>query len=110
MFTVTEKAVRPNGPKDRCFYCRSKIGETHGPECVMVSKTVKVRMTIEYYITVPSFWDKEVVERHRNESSWCASNALDELEKLWEENGKCICDFTKFKYIGEESHPFLDEE
>lgn len=62
-------------------------------------KTVIVRMTVEYPVDVPSDWEKYDIEFHRNEGSWCASNAIDELQEL----GDCICSYTEFAYVGVET-------
>lgn len=101
---VTTKAMRPASKGVCCFYCGQGVGEDHKPECVMIQKKVKVRMVVEYFASVPAHWDKHMIEFHRNESSWCASNALDELNKL-----DCICQNTNFEYLGEDSEPYLDE-
>ena len=68
-------------------------------------------MTVEYEIEVPADWDAAQIEFHRNESSWCSNNAIQELEKLFgRDDVPCICDATTFKYVGNESEPQLDEK
>lgn len=108
MFKVTEKAKRPAGRAGVCTYCKEPINGFHKDDCVLISKKVKVRMTVEYEIEVPASWDAEMVEYHRNEGSWCADNAIDELEAVAERNG-CLCDICRFEYVGNESDPFLSE-
>ena len=108
-YKVTKKAMRPVSNVEGCFYCGSSIGSYHKDSCVLVSKRVKVKATIEYEIEVPNSWSKKDVEFHRNEGSWCASNMLGEMKKLEEKEG-CLCQFTKFEYIGDTSKSFLDED
>lgn len=66
-------------------------------------KTAKVRMVVEYDVWVPDSWDKHDVEFHRNEGSWCADNAIEELQGL--SGAKCLCSRAKFEClsVGEES-------
>jgi hypothetical protein len=68
------------------------------------TRTVIVRMTVEYPVEVPADWDSHMIEFHRNDSSWCASNALNELEELYgcENFDSCMCNgSTKFEYVRE---------
>ena len=108
-FIVTKKAQRPAGRAGECFYCGQAIGERHRDDCVLVQKRVKVRMIVEYEVDVPAFWDKERIEFHRNDGSWCADNALAELRKLSKQDG-CLCAKTAYQYIGGDSDPFLREK
>ena len=48
----------------------------------------------------PSDWDDDMIEFHLNESSWCCSNLISELEKYDEKNG-CICSICEAKVIEE---------
>lgn len=96
IFTVTAKAMRPALSEQVCFYCRQPIGSTHAENCVLVVKTVTVKMEVEYEVEVPAHWDAKDVEFHRNDSSWCMSNALRELLKI---NDGCHCARTKFTFI-----------
>jgi hypothetical protein len=61
-------------------------------------------MTVEYEIEVPAYWDKHAIEFHRNESSWCAGNALDELKAI---NDGCLCPVTEYEYIEDAGEPYL---
>lgn len=98
---IVEKDTRPEGDI-KCFYCSQPVGKPHKDDCVIWTREVVVRMTVEYAIEVPHFWDKEMIEFHRNDSSWCANNALDELAEL--ENGNhCLCPVAKFEYVREKS-------
>jgi len=107
-FYVTEKAMRPASDKRRCFYCLAPIGDEHKQDCVLVKKKVTVQMKISYEITVPASWEKHQIEFQRNDGSWCADNAISELEEIAEKEG-CLCNRAEFEYIGGDSKPFLDE-
>ena len=105
MYIVTKKAERPRFPNSgECFYCQQKIGQLHKDDCVLIKKKVKVRMIVDYEIEVPAHWDKRQIEFHRNQGSWCFSNALDELAEY-----ECICDFTKFELLEDSNIYCLDE-
>lgn len=94
----------------RCFYCRQPIGAAHKHDCVLIQKRVKVRMIIEYEVDVPSTWDGDMVEFHRNESSWCAGNAIAELEDRFGGDGQsCGCGAIEFDYVEDTSGPFVAE-
>lgn len=105
---VSPLAMRPASDKKQCFYCQQPIGAEHKDDCVLLRKKVKVRMTVEYEVSVPAHWQKSDVEFHRNDGSWCADNALDELKKLSESEG-CLCHAASFEYLGDASGPYLDE-
>lgn len=109
-FIVTEKSQRP-AQKDlgKCFYCHQPIGSEHKSDCVLIMKKVKVRMTIEYEVEVPADWSKEMVEFHRNESSWCAGNAIAELESLGDGN-ECLCGVATFECLDDNGEAYLSEK
>lgn len=97
-----ENGPRPAGKQTECFYCHKQIGEQHEWECVLRERRVIVRMTTEYEIDVQESWTKENIEFHRNDSSWCATNALDELVAIYQDSEtKCMCPSTSFEYIRE---------
>ncbi len=119
-----DEGIRPAGKQDRCFYCHNKIGELHGIECVTVEKKVKYEVYLQerpennspeklvghFTRNDPFFWSSYDCDFHKNESSWCASNAVDDIEwidpKFEEElaaNVKkfgynCECSFLRFEY------------
>lgn len=98
-WTVTkENGPLPAGKPDECFYCGQPLGAQHAAECVCRTRTVIVRATIEYEVTVPSFWDRAQIHFHRNEGSWCSNNMLNELDEL---NRDCLCRYVKWEYVGE---------
>ena len=105
---VRNFAIRPAGPSDKCFYCRKELDEQHKLDCVIRTRTVVVRATIEYVVNVPEFWTPEDIERHRNESSWCALNGVNELDELHDRTGTCFCGRTHYQYVREATEQ--DEE
>jgi hypothetical protein len=108
-FIVSEDAMRPASDKKRCFYCQQAIGQEHKPDCVLIVKTVTVRMTVEYDIRVPHLWTKELIEYGRNKGTWCANNALDELREMSKHSCLCFCGNTHFECINPDGAPFLKE-
>ena len=108
-FIVTKAAMRPASKRERCFYCQQSIGQEHEPDCVLIKKTIKIRAVIEYEVDVPHFWDKQAVEFHRNESSWCCSNILDELKEI-DKDGQCLCGIVEFECLGADGEPILKEK
>jgi len=108
-FIVTEKAQRPARMDGTCFYCSSKIGEAHKNDCILIQKTVKVRAVIDYEIQVPADWGKYQIEFHRNESSWCADNALEEMKAYGEAHG-CLCGHIKYECLSDDGEAFLSED
>lgn len=105
-WTVGEYSVRPAGKPDECFYCEAKVGEQHKPNCVIRKKTIVTRLTIDFVDSVPENWDKDVIDFHYNDSSWCASNILNRLEER--DNFRCLCDVASFEYLRDASEK--DEE
>lgn len=96
-FVVSVKAMRPASDKRECFYCQQPIGENHKVDCVLIRRTVKVHMAIEFEREEPFSFGKELIEFGMNESSWCQSNILDELKRYAEkrQNG-CMCGMCTF--------------
>lgn len=104
---VNDDGIRPAGKPDECFYCNRKVGKPHGLDCTVVTKLVKVRYTIEAIIEVPWFWHEGSVEFHRNESSWCMSNVVNDLKADVERRekdpsgpgGQCLCRSGKAEFV-----------
>ena len=105
---VSLAAMRPASTKEECFYCQQPIGSPHKEDCVLIKKRVKVRMIVEYEVEVPNHWDQHMIEFHRNDGSWCADNALDELAEVAEKEG-CLCHLARYEYISDTSEGFLHE-
>lgn len=59
-------------------------------------KIKNIQWTINIPMSFPADWDNEMIEFHLNESSWCCSNLIDELQKYDKENG-CICSICTAK-------------
>lgn len=57
-------------------------------------KEVMIHWEIDLPMDFPKDWNKEIIEFHLNDSSWCCSNLIDLLEKYDEEYG-CICSICK---------------
>ncbi len=107
---VTKDDSRPAGKPGECFYCRKKIDEPHTWECVIPEKVVRVKTTFEYMIRVPRSWDAHNVEFHRNESSSCADNILQDLEAYANSEG-CLCSSQVTEYISEApNYTFKEKE
>ncbi len=95
-----DDGIRPAGPPDECFYCTRKVGAEHARDCTVVKKTVRVRYIIELDVTVPHHWEKDNVEFHRNEGSWCANNAIDELVTVFrDDEASCMCSAFVCEYM-----------
>jgi len=98
---VTAKhGPRPAGSSYKCFYCDQGFASDHKADCVLRQRTVLVRATIEYAIAVPEDWSSDMVEFHRNDSSWCCGNMIGELEAINESHG-CLCNVVKFEFVRE---------
>lgn len=98
--TVTlDNGPRPAGKPDRCFYCNQCIGELHTETCVLRNRTVVVRAVVEYVVRVPSSWSVEDILFHRNDSSWCKSNLISELERI--DGSVCLCGSVLFEFVRE---------
>lgn len=108
-FKVTPKAKRPATKENKCTYCNQPIGNFHKEDCVCISKKIKLKVTIEYETDCPADWDKNQIEFHRNEGSWCADNCLSEIEEYIESKGICLCSNADFEYIEDIGDAYLDE-
>lgn len=93
---------RPFGRPDECFYCHAPVGSEHVSGCVMRQRTVIMRWTYEIPISVPEDWTTETIEFHDNDSSWCANNSVDTLERLrGDETHGCLCHMFSAEYLRE---------
>lgn len=99
---VKDFGIRPAGPPDRCFYCDRKKGEQHKKDCVIRQRTVVIRTTFEYTISIPEDWLPDMFEAHRNEGTWCGTNGLHEIEELLERiDSVCLCPFIETEFVRE---------
>jgi hypothetical protein len=94
LVATNDDGIRPAGEPDQCFYCQERVGSEHKRDCVIVTKKVRVRFTVELDVDIPHCWDRGLVEFQYNDSKWCARNLAD----LIDENG-CICDTTNCEFI-----------
>lgn len=109
--TVRPDDERPNRRDGTCFYCEEPIGGKHKPNCVIVGRSIVVKVTIDVVLSVPRNWTVETVDFHYNEGSWCADNLLQALGKWAEARGaeeactsigaSCSCDSTDVEYLRE---------
>lgn len=72
---------------------------------VLTEKQIrKVRFTFELEKEFPADWDDSLIEFHMNGSSWCADNAIQDLEEYalkLEEQGYCFCANFKGELVKE---------
>lgn len=118
-----DDGIRPAGRPDECFYCRQKVGEPHGQKCVIVTKLVEMRVTAKlpdggehrglWQFREPHSWDVSMSEFHKNDSSWCAGNLLNQREAgsvTWEGPApwdalaalgvdRCLCNVLSFEFV-----------
>lgn len=123
-----DNGIRPAGKPDECFYCHRQVGRHHHTSCATIVEdvTYEVRMNGKVVGTWtrpdPFYWGVAMCEYHKNESSWCADNALDgivwsDLEaKKWclqpaENDGCCRCCGTlRFKYLDSTGIPYRSKD
>lgn len=86
-----DHGIRPAGPAGVCLYCRSKVGEPHGVDCVAVTKRVRLRLTVEYERDIPAFWGEEDLLFQHYDGSYCGDNALNDIQRYLERTGQCLC-------------------
>lgn len=100
-----------NNKNGQCFYCPSKLGKPHGPECVIPLRSVVIRLEIEMVIDVPEFWDVGNLEFWMNEGSSCADNLVARIPDPGK--GRCLCNQVSGVYLREateQDHEFLNFE
>lgn len=111
--TLDDDGIRPAGPQDACLYCQQKVGQPHGAKCITIKKRVKVRYIFELVLEEPHSWGKEQVEFHRNDGTWCANNAIQEIESVLVDDDdesddepeltpgkyRCLCPVFKAEYV-----------
>jgi hypothetical protein len=96
-----DSGVRPGGKSDECMYCKQKVGTPHLPSCIVVSKRVRLRFTVDIERDEPFSWGKEDLESHYNEGSTCANNVAAMIVQYISELGAdCLCGSTKCEFVG----------
>jgi hypothetical protein len=97
---IVEPDGRHGGDR-QCFYCQSPVGTEHRAGCVQRHRTVVIEATFTLVREVPEDWEPHMIEFQLNDSSWCASNMLGDLEKLDEADGRCLCSQFRGRYVRE---------
>jgi hypothetical protein len=99
---VKDTGERPAGKPGFCFYCRKPTSEPHEKDCVIPKRSVVLRMEVEMVVDVPDHWTPENIEFHRNDGTWCTSNAFQELARATDKpNANCGCSCSKFTFLRE---------
>lgn len=113
LVVTNDDGIRPAGAPDACFYCAKKVGAHHAQDCVVVTKTLRLKADIEVFGAfewdekVPFYWDDARVIFRYNLGTWCAGNVmrkmshaqLDALETAHPGN-TCLCDVAKVGIVG----------
>lgn len=103
--TVTaENGPRPAGKPDQCFYCGQPLGAEHANDCVCRVKVVMVEVTMQIPRVVPASWPPGIVNFHLNDSSWCADNIGNDLERYLaakSDDAPCMCGRFHGKFLRE---------
>ena len=97
-----DDGIRPAGKRDTCMYCSRKVGEKHKGSCVTVRRTVRLRYTFEIDVRHPYAWTGQKIEDYINDGTWCANNALYQLQEAADALGAsdCLCGALTVKYLG----------
>src|SRR5208283_2580480 len=101
----------PEKRETHCFYCREPLdADTHKPDCVCVKRTVVLEMKIKYVVEVPRSWDVDMINFHRNESSFCSNNDIDTIvRQLKQHKNRCICFRSETSFVREATEQDHDE-
>ena len=49
----TDNGVRPAGDPNKCFYCSEPKGSQHKNDCVVLTRTIVVKLSVEYVVETP---------------------------------------------------------
>lgn len=100
---VTREDTRSEGAgvPEKCFYCSGKLGAEHDADCVTLHRPVKIRVTMDIIVPAVRSWDKHMIEFRFNESTWCADNIMDDLQRYTKGAGGCLCGHTEIEYLGD---------
>lgn len=102
---VDAEDARPAGKPNECFYCNRKLFDEHTFDCVIPSRMVRLRVTIEYEAEVPRSWDSGTIEFVKKEKG-CLSNTLLDIQKYSDRLQKehpniCTIEHPDVDYLGE---------
>jgi hypothetical protein len=103
-WTAGSFSARPAGKPDECFYCGVKLGQAHAVGCVVRTRTILVRTTIEHVVTVPENWDENHIYFYHNEGTGCGDNQISRLEELVErldDADRCTCGMIETEFVRE---------
>jgi len=101
---VRPQDERPARRDGTCFYCSAVIGASHKDGCVVTSKSVVIRATLDVVVSVPRDWNEGMIEFKFCESSWCADNFLGQLGRWVSQepaDGRagCACECSGFEFV-----------
>jgi hypothetical protein len=92
---VTENnGPRSSGKPNHCFYCGQEVGASHRADCVCRVKVVMVEVSMTIPRIVPANWDESMVNFNLNESSWCADNISNDINRYINaknQGAPCMC-------------------
>lgn len=69
-----------------------------------MSKKVMIYVSVHMDVEVPEDWDKKMIEFYYNDSSYCASNLIEDMHAVNEQRdkeGSCMCDLVSVKYVAD---------
>lgn len=101
---VRPQDERPGRPDGTCFYCRAAMGQPHKSGCVILGKSVVMRITLDVVMDVPRDWKPGLIDFHFNDSSWCADNFVGKLE-AWkartenDDDERCLCSTLQADFV-----------
>src|SRR5882672_3000440 len=102
---ITDTGSRPGGWKGRCFYCHEPLVNDkmtdHKADCVLVRRSIVLRMHIDYIVEVPKAWTEEEIRFFYNDSSHCADNEFNQIAGEIDDEGICLCHRASNEYIRE---------
>ncbi len=84
-----DNGIRPAGKSNQCFYCDQEVGNAHISDCVILQRKVRVRYSFDIEIEMPHHWTEADILFNRNDGSWCADNAIQELEEYVNDTKNC---------------------
>ena len=102
---VTNDHITFGGPPDACCWCKAKLGQQHKPSCAVRQRTVVCAITIRLVRLVTEDWTPDEIEYGMNHARWCATNILDEFDRLAAHAehtaSGCLCEFFTGCYVRE---------
>lgn len=90
----------PRNVDNTCMYCGAKEGEQHNQGCVCRRRSIVMKMEMNIVMEVPENWEVSTCEFNKNDGTWCASNIIQDLQKIDKDLG-WLCGMVNFKYLRE---------